>query len=990
MVRRTVRTRIAGVVLLAGWVLMPGFFAFAQTATSSAELSQLVTKLQAEITALQTQVAGLKSQLTATQAELKFTRALRRGASGDEVKELQEFLKQFPDIYPEGLVTGFFGPRTEAAVKRLQEQQGIEAEGIVGPKTRAKLNELATEGAGASGLIPPGLLTAPGLQREGATGTSPVPVPISPPPAPTPPPLPGATTTPPVPTPLPPPATATTTPAQACAKTLNVPSEKYPTIQSALDAACRGDVVRIAAGTYSGVFSLTARHSSITITGAGLDQTVIQGVGAPGFTLASTSDIAIKNLTIIRAGHPSTDGGGIRILRSKNITLEHCRISKSFGNEGGALALDDSSAVTVTRCLFDANISTHSAGGIIVKQNSQATLTNITVASNEARGCHGGGLVVDGTSTASVKNAIFWANSDTSPPGTPCQRAPSIYGTPTVTYSDVERGFTGSGNINLNPYFVSLSGGDYHILTPNSPVVNAGDPATIDPDGTRADMGVFPYGTATLVPVPVPAPIPPPPAPAPTPTPPPPASATSTPPAPTPTPATATTTLATPPPPPPTTTLPAPTYIRADWGYTLGPWNKRNGTASQTIVFKYPNDSSAKTTTFRLYQKTPTDSSFMRAAEFTGIDSTTCNGKSVVGEWILVRPAACASWVVGRVKVGATELSLYDGSEASSFPASSYVVGEYSYYVTAVNSTGAEGALSATSKLVFFELGTILAPTTAQSPVSQTPTFQWTVGSGWPSFITNSYYINIFDSASPPGTFPLVTICAPAGCRGSVIPGGVNSQIYNGPALDPTKKYRLSIYGLGLGEALSDGGLQYLALPRAVTDFWVQSATTAPPPPPSGPPSVTILAPNGGEAWTAGQSYAIRWRAENIPADTKLGLQLSYRYSGNTAPYEDGIGAYYGGSANADPAAGTYQWTVPAQYGSGYDPSMFKVRAYLYGPNIPGTNPPTDYSDTSFTIRAPVSATTTSAAAPSGIAAVLESLAQVVANLNRLLEGLRR
>ncbi|MBI4992825.1 MAG: peptidoglycan-binding protein [Candidatus Magasanikbacteria bacterium] len=72
----------------------------------------------------------------------KFTKSLYRGIKNDEVRALQEFLKQSPEIYPEGLVTGYFGPLTEAAVKKLQEKYGIETVGIVGPKTRQKLNEL--------------------------------------------------------------------------------------------------------------------------------------------------------------------------------------------------------------------------------------------------------------------------------------------------------------------------------------------------------------------------------------------------------------------------------------------------------------------------------------------------------------------------------------------------------------------------------------------------------------------------------------------------------------------------------------------------------------------------------------------------------------------------------------------------------------------------------------------------------------------------------
>jgi len=50
-------------------------------------------------------------------------------------------------LYPEGLITGYFGILSESAVKRFQERYGIARQGdggygFVGPKTRAKLNSL--------------------------------------------------------------------------------------------------------------------------------------------------------------------------------------------------------------------------------------------------------------------------------------------------------------------------------------------------------------------------------------------------------------------------------------------------------------------------------------------------------------------------------------------------------------------------------------------------------------------------------------------------------------------------------------------------------------------------------------------------------------------------------------------------------------------------------------------------------------------------------
>jgi peptidoglycan hydrolase-like protein with peptidoglycan-binding domain len=118
------------------------------------------------ISELQARIALLKSQIAKLQAELKsilaqktenvscreFGSSLYLGTKNDEVRCLQEFLKgQGPEIYPEGLVTGYFGPLTRAAVIRFQERYAdeilapwglTEGTGFVGSTTRAKLNAL--------------------------------------------------------------------------------------------------------------------------------------------------------------------------------------------------------------------------------------------------------------------------------------------------------------------------------------------------------------------------------------------------------------------------------------------------------------------------------------------------------------------------------------------------------------------------------------------------------------------------------------------------------------------------------------------------------------------------------------------------------------------------------------------------------------------------------------------------------------------------------
>jgi peptidoglycan hydrolase-like protein with peptidoglycan-binding domain len=105
-----------------------------------------VEELQAQINALLQQIAQLQAQLAAqggtTTVTGCFTKDLSKGMKDAEVTTLQQVLKTDSSIYPEGLVTGYFGSLTEAAVKKFQAKYGITQTGTVGPVTRAKLNAL--------------------------------------------------------------------------------------------------------------------------------------------------------------------------------------------------------------------------------------------------------------------------------------------------------------------------------------------------------------------------------------------------------------------------------------------------------------------------------------------------------------------------------------------------------------------------------------------------------------------------------------------------------------------------------------------------------------------------------------------------------------------------------------------------------------------------------------------------------------------------------
>ncbi len=92
----------------------------------------------------------------------QLSRYLVRGASAEEVKELQKFLSyQTLEVYPEKLITGYFGILTENAVKRWQAKNGIVSSGsshttgygAVGSKTRSKIKEICT--AASQAIVPP-------------------------------------------------------------------------------------------------------------------------------------------------------------------------------------------------------------------------------------------------------------------------------------------------------------------------------------------------------------------------------------------------------------------------------------------------------------------------------------------------------------------------------------------------------------------------------------------------------------------------------------------------------------------------------------------------------------------------------------------------------------------------------------------------------------------------------------------------------------------
>ncbi|MEW5908126.1 MAG: carboxypeptidase regulatory-like domain-containing protein [Patescibacteria group bacterium] len=119
------------------YVVIPG-----TATTAAAELSVSPSTPQASKVAQPSPVAQLVSPV--------FNRTLRYGITSDEVKRLQELFVSDPEIYPEGIVSGWFGQLTRKAVQKFQCKYNIVCEGnenttgygLLGPKTRAKIKEV--------------------------------------------------------------------------------------------------------------------------------------------------------------------------------------------------------------------------------------------------------------------------------------------------------------------------------------------------------------------------------------------------------------------------------------------------------------------------------------------------------------------------------------------------------------------------------------------------------------------------------------------------------------------------------------------------------------------------------------------------------------------------------------------------------------------------------------------------------------------------------
>lgn len=234
-------------------------------------------------------------------------------------------------------------------------------------------------------------------------------------------------------------------------KTLSVPVQ-YSTIANAIKSAHYGDTIILSEGMHEGAELVPGIQ--------------IKGNGAASSTITSeltlASDCKIENLCISRAeitiqGESkgvtikrilSKDGTGygIRACNETNFTVENCTIiGHGYADDSGVLH----------------------GGGITYTANSKPVIKNNIIAYNNGYGIRTNSY----NNTALCEYNNVYANN--------------------IDYSATE---PGEGSLSLDPLFKNTSLKDYRLLK-RSPCIDSGSPDTAynDPDGTRNDIGTFPY-----------------------------------------------------------------------------------------------------------------------------------------------------------------------------------------------------------------------------------------------------------------------------------------------------------------------------------------------------------------------------------------------------------------------------------------------------------------------------------------------------------------
>jgi len=171
-----------------------------------------------------------------------------------------------------------------------------------------------------------------------------------------------------------------------------------------------------------------------------------------------------------RANHSDGGGGAITIATTKVTIDSSLFVENSAGREGGAINNYINTSrypvPEISNSVFARNTAPDGAAinnyehcpGVVMN----LLVVNSTFTQNVAEQ-DGGAIRNEECSSFTAVNSIFWGDT--------ASTNPEISGIGTVDYSDVQGGFAGTANLDVDPILVDPLGDDYHI-SPASPLID--------------------------------------------------------------------------------------------------------------------------------------------------------------------------------------------------------------------------------------------------------------------------------------------------------------------------------------------------------------------------------------------------------------------------------------------------------------------------------------------------------------------------------------
>ena len=221
-------------------------------------------------------------------------------------------------------------------------------------------------------------------------------------------------------------------------------------------------------------------------------------------TLLGSSGCTISSCDI--SYNVASTGGGA-YLSDSNPIFTSCLIrdntaSRAGDCEGGGIACYDNALPTFKNCIVTGNLASSGAGtargGGFYCNASSPVIDHCTVADNSALGFFGdefGGGMYTFSCSPTIQRSIFYGDF-------PEEIFDTGFLTPEVTWSDIEGGWDGEGNIDMDPLFYDPENNDYHLRV-GSPCIDSADDSGFRTDfegDTRPQAGGYDIGADEVVP----------------------------------------------------------------------------------------------------------------------------------------------------------------------------------------------------------------------------------------------------------------------------------------------------------------------------------------------------------------------------------------------------------------------------------------------------------------------------------------------------------